>query len=99
MILKHETLYFQFTKCIHFSDYVQSLLWDAERFFSITENRVRTMLKGKDEDCIISVSKDCDIVLNIYLSELTLDWHNLQTDLRNQFSPQLGVIIFFLMEE
>lgn len=39
----------------------------------------------KDEDCIISVSKDCDIVLNIYLSELTLDWHNLQIDPKISF--------------
>lgn len=29
VILKYEMHYFQFTKCIHFNDYVQSLLWDA----------------------------------------------------------------------
>lgn len=53
------------------------------------------MVKVKDEDYIISVRKDCDGALNICLSELTSDWHHLQTDLRNRFAPQRGVIFSF----
>lgn len=81
MILKYEVHFFQFSEYLHFDYYVPSLLWDDWIIFSTINDRVRNTFKGQDEEYIISISKDYDIGLNIDLSQLTLDWCNLQTEL------------------
>lgn len=73
MVLEYEVYYFQFTHDLLFDYYcVQSPLWD-DWMFSIIKDRIRTRHKVQGEEFIISVSKDCTIVLNIYVSELPVD--------------------------
>lgn len=73
VVLEYEVQYFQFTHWLLFDYYyVQSPLWD-DWMFSIIKDRIRNRHKVQGEEFVISVSKDCAIVLNIYLSELPGD--------------------------